>query len=114
MNFWVLEERANHRILRNELKISGVDFHGVQRFHLGMVCQDLRPRPGGQANDKNSFRGRAEGAEGVRASYEIGVMYWIDIELAVVNAATEDGSVLRYADNAVPILQHMGEWDSGL
>ncbi len=76
-----------------------------------MVCEDLCPRPGGQANDKDSFGSRAEGAEGVRAGYEVGVMHRIDVEIAIVDASAEDRSILRYSDDAVPIFHHAGEWD---
>src|SRR3984893_17387798 len=112
VNFRVLEERLNHRILRNELKISGIDFHRIQRFSLRVVRKNLPPGAGGQADNQDSFWSRAEGAKGVRTNYQVRVMQWIDIEIAVINASAKHRSILCYPNNAVAIFHHVCEWNS--
>ena len=109
VNFWVLEKRLNHRVLRNELKISGIDFHRVQCFYLGVVRENLSPGAGRQAYNKDSPRSGTKGAEGVYANYQVGVMNGIHVEIAIVNAAAEHRSVLCHSDNAVPIFHHVSE-----
>src|SRR5215467_10113558 len=58
----VAHKRLHHRVLRKQLKISRVNFHGIEHLRLGMICEDLRPRTGGQANHKNTFWSRTESA----------------------------------------------------
>src|ERR1700694_3186268 len=112
VNFGVLQERLNHRILRNELKISGIDFHRIQRFYLRVARKNLPPRARSQADNQDSFWSRAEGAKSVRTNYQVRVMQWIDIEIAVINASAKHRSILCYPNNAVAIFHHVCEWNS--
>jgi len=67
MNFGIREERLHHGVLRNQLKVSGIDFHGIERFHLRMVRQNLSPGARSETYDQDSFGGGTKGAERVTA-----------------------------------------------
>src|SRR5262249_55204278 len=109
VDFGVVKERLDHRGVRNELQIAGVNLYNVERFNLRMIGEDLSPGARGEANHENALGRGMNSAEDERAKDEVGIVTWIDQEEAIVHAAAENGVFLGHGDYPVPIFDLTGE-----
>jgi hypothetical protein len=100
----IVEKRADDRILGNQLEVTGIDFDNVQRFDFRVMDQNLRPRTGRKADHQDTDRAGVKGGNGKGSDDQVLVADWIDVELAVIHSAAEDGAIVQHGDHAVPVL----------
>src|SRR6478672_5222763 len=103
----VAKERADHRILRYQLQVTGIYFDDIERLDLRVICQNLPPRTGGQADHQDTDGSGVKGRDGISADNEVFVLNRIDVEEAVIDAAAEDGAIVEHRNYAIPVFHKM-------
>src|SRR5208282_2111753 len=114
MHLGILQKGTHLRVLRNQAQVARVDLDDVERFDLRMTGEDLPPGTRGKADHQHAPGSRVYGAQNQGAEDQVRVVTRIDPEVAIVHAASKDGSLLCHGNHAIAVLNDSSKWSVGV